>query len=97
MLLTTSMRDAAIAGPTLRKAHRRVGFYLTTEFVTDVIGLEKFPIGHVLGHQVKGNRLFQDRQTTIVALMRGRELMAVGINNVFPLAMSVHVSNAEDV
>ncbi len=96
-LLATPMRDAAVAGPDLREAHRRVGYYLAIEFLADVIGLEPSPIRHVLGHQTRGCRLLHERQTTIVALMRGGEPMAFGVNDAFPLAMFVHASDADDI
>ncbi|KAL9124883.1 MAG: hypothetical protein Q9217_005841 [Psora testacea] len=96
-LLATPMRDAAIAGPTLREAHRRVGWYLATELLADVIGLEQSPIRHVLGHQTRGYQLFHEQQTTIVALMRGGEPMAFGVNDAYPLAMFVHASDAHDI
>jgi phosphoserine phosphatase len=38
-LLMTAMRDATASGPVLRDVHRRVGSYLATEYVTDVVGL----------------------------------------------------------
>ena len=96
-LLATPMRDAAVAGPGLREAHRRVGWYLAIEFLADVIGLEHSPIGHVLGHQTRGYQLFHEPQTTVVALMRGGEPMALGVNDAFPLAMFVHASDADDI
>ena len=96
-LLATSMRDAAVAGPDLREAHRRVGWYLANEFLTDVVGLEQCPIRHVLDHETKGYQLFHEQQTTIVALMRGGEPMASGVNDVFPLAMFVHARDADDI
>ena len=96
-LLATRMRDAAVAGPDLREAHRRVGWYLANEFLADVVGLEQCPIRHVLGHQTKGYQLFHEQQTTIVALMRGGEPMASGVNDVFPLAMFVHARDADDI
>ncbi len=96
-LLATPMRDAAVAGPDLREAHRRVGWYLAIEFLADVIGLEQSPIRHVLGHPTRGYQLFHEQQTTIVALMRGGEPMALGVNDAFPLAMFVHASDADDV
>lgn len=46
-LLMTPMRDATIAGPVLREAHRRVGWYLATEFLPDIIGVEEYSISHV--------------------------------------------------
>ncbi|KAK3171839.1 hypothetical protein OEA41_003923 [Lepraria neglecta] len=96
-LLATPMRDAAVAGPDLREAHRRVGWYLAIEFLADVMGLEQSPIRHVLGHQTGGYQLFHEQQTTIVALMRGGEPMAFGVNDAFPLAMFVHASDADDI
>lgn len=96
-LLATRMRDAAVAGPDLREAHRRVGWYLANEFVADVMGLEQCPIRHVLGHQTRGYQLFHEQQTTIVALMRGGEPMASGVNDAFPLAMFLHASDADDI
>jgi uracil phosphoribosyltransferase/phosphoserine phosphatase/adenylate kinase len=96
-LLMTPTRDAKIAGPALREAHRRVGWYLATEFVADVIGIEEYPIPHVQGHQTTGHRLLHEQQTTIVALMRGGEAMALGVNDAFPLAMFVHASRGDDI
>jgi uracil phosphoribosyltransferase/phosphoserine phosphatase/adenylate kinase len=96
-LLMTPTRDAQMAGPALREAHRRVGWYLATEFVADLIGLEEYPIPHVQGHRTSGHRLLHEQQTTIVALMRGGEAIALGVNDAFPLAMFVHAGCAEDV
>lgn len=96
-LLATQMRDAAVAGPDLRKAHHRVGWYLGNEFLADVVGLEQRLIGHVQGRQTAGYQLFHEKQTTIVALMRGGEPMALGVNDAFPLAMFVHASDADDI
>ena len=96
-LLMTPMRDAAIAGPILREAHRRVGRYLATEFLADMIGVEEYPIPHVQGHHTSGYRLFHEQQTSIVALMRGGEAMALGVNDAFPLAMFVHASRPDDI
>ena len=96
-LLATRMRDAAVAGPDLREVHRRVGWYLANEFLTGVVGLEKCPIRHVLGNQTRGYQLSHEQQTTIVALMRGGEPMAFGVNDAFPLAMFVHARDADDI
>lgn len=96
-LLATPMRDAANAGPHLRNAHRRVGWYLAIEFLTDVIGLENCPIQHVLGSQTNGYQLLHEQKTTIVALMRGGEPMASGVSDAFPLAMFVHANSTADI
>ena len=96
-LLMTPMRDAMVAGPALREAHRRVGWYLATNFVADVIGVEEYPILHVQGYHTSGYRLFHEQQTSIVALMRGGEAMAFGVNNAFPRATFVHASRPDDV
>ena len=62
-----------------------------------MVGLKHSSIHHVLGHQTRGYQLFHKQQTTIVALMRGREPMAVGVNDAFPLAMFVHASDADNI
>ena len=96
-LLMTPTRDATVAGPVLREAHRRVGWYLATEFLTDVIGVEEYPIAHVQGHHTSGYRLLHEQQTSIVALMRGGEAMALGVNDAFPLAMFVHAGRPDEI
>lgn len=97
-LLATNMRNAEVAGPALRKAHRHVGWYLAVEYVTKLIGLEPAPIQHVQPTvQAVGFRLQDEKKTTIVALMRGGEPMASGVSNAFPLAMFVHASKPEDL
>ncbi|KAK1772026.1 uracil phosphoribosyltransferase-domain-containing protein [Phialemonium atrogriseum] len=97
-LLMTPMRDARVAGPALREAHRRVGWYLATEFLADVAGgVEEHPIPHVQGGTTSGHRLLRERQTSVVALMRGGEAMAFGVNDAFPLATFVHAREAEDL
>ena len=98
-LLMTPTRDAKVAGPALRRAHGNVGWYLATELVTrtDMIGLEEYVIPHVQGHQVSGHRLCHEKQTAIIALMRGGEPMAFGVNSAFPLAMLLHATKPSDV
>lgn len=96
-LLATATRDAAIAGSTLRKAHARIGRYLAMEYLTDVIGLEVAPITHVQGYQTTGFRIKDEKKTTIVALMRGGEPMAIGVGDILPLAMYVHAEDPEDI
>lgn len=96
-LLMTPTRDARVAGPALRDAHGRIGWYLATEFVTGMIGLEEHTIPHVQGHQTSGHRLRHEQQTTIVALMRGGEPMALGVSNAFPSSMLVHATQPSDV
>lgn len=96
-LLMTPMRDAKLAGPALREAHRRVGWYLATEFLADVIGMEEYPITHVQRNQTSGYRFLHEQKISIVALMRGGEAMALGVNEALPLAMFVHASHPDDI
>ena len=97
-LLMTPMRDATVAGPILREAHRRVGSYLATKFLTTLIGMEEYPIPHVLpNHHISGCRIRHEDKTLIVALMRGGEPMASGVNDVFPLAMFFHAKSHQDI
>ena len=96
-LLMTPMRNATVAGPSLKRAHRHVGWYLGAEFLTGIIGTEKCPIRHVQGHQTNGYRLFYEKQTSIVALMRGGEAMAHGVHEIFPLANILHANHPKDI
>lgn len=96
-LLQTPMRDALTAGPALRKAHRRVGWYLATEFLSTIIGMDEYRILHVQSYHTIGYRLLHEKQTSIVALMRGGEAMAFGVNEAFPLARFIHASRPDDI
>ncbi|KAL8976580.1 MAG: hypothetical protein Q9205_007438, partial [Flavoplaca limonia] len=96
-LLATPMRNCAVAGPELREAHRRVGHHLATTYVAEIIGLEQPRIQHVLGRETRGYQLRHEKKTTIVALMRGGEPMAFGVNDAFPHAMFVHAKDPQDV
>ena len=96
-LLMTPTRDASVAGPALRAAHQTLGRYLGLEYLPTILGLEEYPIQHVQGHHTNGHRLQNERQTTIVALMRGGEPMALGLNEVFPQAAFLHATCPEDI
>ncbi|KFY12465.1 hypothetical protein V492_03870 [Pseudogymnoascus sp. VKM F-4246] len=96
-LLTTQTRDATVAGPALRGAHRAIGWYLAVEFIGKVIGLDSYEIPHVQSRSTEGHRLKDEKRTTIVPLMRGGGPMAEGVSEVFPLAMFVHASKPNDL
>lgn len=67
----TPTRDALIRGPNLCETHRRIGWYLATEVLSELVGLEENTICHVQGHNTSGFRLSNEEQTSIIALMRG--------------------------
>lgn len=96
-LLMTPMRDAAFSGVTLRAAHQRAGWWVATQLVSEVIGLENTTIDHVQGHSTNGHQLLGEQRTIIVALMRGGEPMAFGVSEAFPSAMFVHADTPEDI
>ncbi|TVY17589.1 hypothetical protein LARI1_G005524 [Lachnellula arida] len=96
-LLATPTRDAGIAGPSLRKSHHHIGWFLATEYVSGLIGVERYDIPHVQGGVTDGYRLLDEKKTCIVALMRGGEPMASGVNEAFPLAMFVHAKQPGDI
>ena len=96
-LLQTPMRNAENEGITLQAAHEQVGWFLATELVTEAIGLEEYPIPHVQGSSTPGYRLLYERNTTIVALMRGGDPMARGVHRAFPSAMFIHANAATDL
>ncbi|KAJ9302282.1 hypothetical protein DTO271G3_1148 [Paecilomyces variotii] len=96
-LLMTPMRDANIRGPALREAHSKAGSYLAWRFLADLIGLEEVTIRHVQGNNTIGHRLRGEEKTLVVALMRGGESMALGINEVFPKAQFLHAKEPKDI
>ncbi|KAK5124346.1 hypothetical protein LTR08_005729 [Meristemomyces frigidus] len=96
-LLMTPIRDATIAGPALRAAHRNVEWYLATEFVAGIVGLGKCVIQHIQSNNTKGHRLLHEAKNTIVALLRGGEPMAFAVNDAVPLAGLVHAHQAADI
>lgn len=96
-VLMTPTRDARIAGPRLREAHQRIGWYLATELLTDIIGTEGYSIPHVQGHATTGYRLRDEGRTLIIALMRGGEPMALGVNEASPSAMFFHAKESSDI
>jgi uracil phosphoribosyltransferase/phosphoserine phosphatase/adenylylsulfate kinase-like enzyme len=96
-LLMTPTRDARISGPNLRKAHKRIGWYLATEFLAEVVGVDEYNIPHVQGDTTSGHRIRHESKTTIVALMRGGEPMAEGVNQALPGAMFLHAKRPDEV
>ncbi|PWY77395.1 hypothetical protein BO70DRAFT_430337 [Aspergillus heteromorphus CBS 117.55] len=96
-LLQTPMRNAAVQGPSLRKAHHQVGWYLAFEYLADLLGVEEYRIAHVQGQMTIGHRLANEERMLIIGLMRGGLSMALGVNNVFGHASLLLVSKPEEV
>ncbi|KAK0619460.1 uracil phosphoribosyltransferase-domain-containing protein [Immersiella caudata] len=98
-ILATAQRDARISGHALRTAHQRAGWYLSMTFISDIIGAEEIPEGipHVQGSMTTGHRLRSEKNTLIVALMRGGEPMALGVSEAFPSAGFLHAKVATDL
>lgn len=96
-LLMTPTRDSAIHGPSLRASHHKVGAYLARMFVSELIGVEEITIRDVHNNDAAGYRLLEEDKTLIVALMRGGESMAFGVNDVFPSAQFLHAKEPEDL
>lgn len=97
MILTTPMRDADISGPALRAAHHDAGSYLARHFLPALLGVKQVFIENVHGDYTEGFRLLNEGQTLIVALMRGGEPMALGVNAVFPFAAFLHAKEPKDL
>lgn len=96
-LLMSPTRDARVAGQDLRADHQRIGWYLATEIISEIIGLETNTIPHVQGHAISGYRLRSEQDTLIMALMRGGGPMAFGVNEAFPLARFMHAKEPVEV
>ncbi|KAI1180962.1 uracil phosphoribosyltransferase-domain-containing protein, partial [Nemania sp. FL0916] len=97
-VLMTPAQDANGNGPSLREAHRRIGWYLATQFLTGLTGLEEYEFPPVQGHhRTSGYRLLGEKRTLIVAMMRSADPIAFGVNDALPEAMFVHAKDPEDV
>ena len=81
-ILATSMRNAGNQGPALRSAHHAAGRHLALSQVGSILGLELYKFPHVQGAQVDGLRIANESDTLIIALMRGGEPMAFGVNEI---------------
>jgi hypothetical protein len=58
--------------------------------------MEEYPTPHVQGHYTSGHQFLHEQQILIVALMRGGESMAFGVNHAMPLAMFIYTSRPND-
>ncbi|KAF2871512.1 uracil phosphoribosyltransferase-domain-containing protein [Massariosphaeria phaeospora] len=96
-VLMTPMRDASVSGHDLRKAHQKVGYYLATEFLTEVMGIEQYAIPHVQGRNTDGYRLQDESKTLIVPLMRGGEPMAFGVSEALKSSSFHHAKHPEQL
>ncbi|KAF1917695.1 uracil phosphoribosyltransferase-domain-containing protein [Ampelomyces quisqualis] len=92
-LLQAPTRNATVSGPNLRKAHARIGFYLATSYLSQILGLSPHPMPHVQGHTTQGHTLTNEQTTLIVPLMRGGEPLAMGISKALPLASFAHATS----
>jgi uracil phosphoribosyltransferase/adenylate kinase/phosphoserine phosphatase len=96
-LLTTPTRDATKQSYSLRKAHSRIGYYLATEYLSAITGLEETRIPHVQGGHTDGHRFRHEKATLIIPLMRGGEPMAFGVSKALPRAAFAHAKTFADV
>jgi uracil phosphoribosyltransferase/phosphoserine phosphatase/adenylate kinase len=98
-LLQTPMRDANNSGPVLREAHRRVGWYLAAQFLPQIIKIQEVPIPHVQVEKkfTDGYHFADEKRISIIALMRGGEAMALGVNDAMPSAMFIHAHDEKDL
>lgn len=96
-LLMTPTRNANISGPALRDAHSRIGWCLATEYLSTILGTQEHAIPHVTGGTTTGHHILHENRTTIVALMRGGEPMALGVSDALRTAMFVHAKDPADL
>ena len=54
------------------------------------MGIKPYPIKHVTGGTTEGYRYRHEKNTFIVSLMRGSELMAFGVSKALKLASFAH-------
>lgn len=96
-ILMTPTRNSAVRGPSLRDYHFKVGAHLARMFVSELIGIEEFTVRDVYNNETAGYQLLKEGKTLIVALMRGGEPMAHGINNAFPSAQFLHAREPKGI
>lgn len=96
-LLMSPMRNAYVSGPALREAHRKAGWWLATQHVSEMIGCEKTGRANIQSRWTEGYRLLGEEKTLIVALMRRGEPMALGVSEAFPAAIYFHANAPEDL
>ena len=96
-LLATDSRNVDIHGLNLQRVHRRIGWYLATQYMSEEIGVETYEIISVQDLITEGHRLLDESKTCIVPLMRGGEPMARGVWEAFPSAMFLHAKEATDM
>ncbi|BAE56293.1 hypothetical protein AFCA_000926 [Aspergillus flavus] len=96
-ILMTPMRNASVQGLHLREAHSDGGWYLANTFLPALIRVEEAAIPHPQGHNTTGYQLWREDKVLIVALMRGGEPMAFGVNRAFERAMFTHAYQAIDL
>jgi uracil phosphoribosyltransferase/adenylate kinase/phosphoserine phosphatase len=96
-LLATASRNVDIHGINLHRVHRKIGWYLATEYVSKEVGVETYEVISVQKLETEGHRLLDESKTCIVPLMRGGEPMARGVWEAFPSAMFLHAGKATDV
>lgn len=97
MLLMSPPEDPSTRGPSLRAAHYKVGSFLARACVSELIGVEEVTIRSAHDNDTAGYRLFEEDKTLIVALMRGGESIAFGINDAFPDAQFLYAKEPKDI
>ncbi|USW54811.1 Putative phosphoribosyltransferase [Septoria linicola] len=96
-VLMSATRDANVYGRALQEEHRKIGWYLTTEYVKELIGLEQFKRSHVHGGHTISHCLLGGARTSIIALIHGGEPMAFGVHDAIPEATFLHASEPADI
>ncbi|KAM6508823.1 hypothetical protein FSOLCH5_011826 [Fusarium solani] len=80
---------------------QRVGLYLATEFVTQLIGLEEYFIleepPDEIRNELRARRLFGEEDTLIVGVMGDGRSMARGVREAFPSAMLIFAASTSDI
>lgn len=70
---------------------------MATQLITEAVGLEEYTIPHVQGLTTVGHRLKAENRTLIVAMMRGGELMARGVQKTFPLSVFAFAKHPHEI
>nr|XP_018913923.1 PREDICTED: uncharacterized protein LOC109041876 [Bemisia tabaci]XP_018913924.1 PREDICTED: uncharacterized protein LOC109041876 [Bemisia tabaci] len=96
--LMTPTRDKRFSGKALYNEFSKIGRYLATNHLPNIIKIEKYEIPHVQGNMTDGYRM-TEKSTTIIALMRAGLPVAIGVWETMPRAMfhlSWRVADCQD-
>ena len=85
-LLNGAVRCAKAKGEDSQLSESRIGWYLATELLSDVLGLEEYTVPHYQENHITNYRIKDEDQVRIVPLTDSSQTLAHGVCEALPLA-----------